>query len=108
MSVRETVRLDTNLAEVIQAAELLVMGTPGKALWDISIEHCVELTNIVFCLLPFLGYHAGVGVEEHARLINQMPWPPTANHRGRYVPENFEDIALLQGYNLIFYIFEQR
>ena len=100
-------RLDTNLAEVSQAAELLVLGTPGKSLLDISWEHCMELTEIMFVLLPYIGYHTGIGMEERTLLINQMPWPPTDNHRGRYIPENVEDISLIQGYTLIFYIFQE-
>ena len=97
-------RMDSNLAEVSQAAELLVLGTPGKSMWDISWQHCLELSEIMFMYLPYIGYHIGVGMEERTLLINRMPWAPTDNHRGRYIPENVEDTVLIQGFNLIFYI----
>ena len=96
--------MDSNLAEVSQAAELLVLGTPGKSMWDISWQHCLELSEIMFMYLPYIGYHIGVGMEERTLLFNRMPWPPTNNHRGRYIPENVEDIVLVQCFTLIFYI----
>ena len=94
--------LDSNMAEVSQAAELLVLGTPGKSSWDISWQHCLELSEILFMYLPFIGFHIGVGMEERTLLINRMPFPPPEN-RGRYIPENVHDTVLIQGYNITFY-----
>ena len=96
--------LDSNMAEVSQAAELLVLGTPGKSSWDISWDHCLELSEILFMYLPFIGFHIGVGMEERTLLINRMPFPPTESNRGRYIPENVHDIVLIQGYNISFYL----
>ena len=61
--------MDYNMAEVSQAAELLVLGTPGKSSWDISWDHCLEFSEILIIYLPFIGFHIGVGMEERTLLI---------------------------------------